>query len=224
MSVKDTTIQKFKAMILLQEQMNSEIDPNWRNNNNAWYRAIWLEVAEMVDHFNSYKWWKAHNPNIPEVMTELVDIAHFNFSLLLQEQGDNYDAIAKQLAESYESVINTPESDIPEDFTDFNVCAEHIARMALNNHKIDMFSFTRCMILIGMDLDALYKRYIGKNSLNFLRQKFGYKQGTYIKIWHGKEYNEVLHEILEGTDVNAHDFAEQIATKLEQAYLAIIKE
>ena len=52
-------------------------------------------------------------------------------------------------------------------------------------------------IKCGINLEKLYKLYIGKNVLNKFRQDNGYKDGSYIKIWNGKEDNEVLNELLD---------------------------
>lgn len=37
-----------------------------------------------------------------------------------------------------------------------------------------------------------FKQYTGKNVLNVFRQDHGYKAGTYIKVWDGREDNEHL--------------------------------
>ncbi|MEE6534390.1 dUTP diphosphatase, partial [Campylobacter coli] len=68
-------------------------------------------------------------------------------------------------------------------------------------------------IKCGLNLEILYKTYIGKNILNIFRQNNGYKQGTYKKDWNGKEDNEVLAEILE----QELDF-DTIYKKLEEYY------
>ena len=52
--------------------------------------------------------------------------------------------------------------------------------------------FATIMHLIEMDFDALYRSYVGKNVLNFFRQDHGYKEGTYVKNWAGREDNEHL--------------------------------
>ncbi|EPD6447732.1 dUTP diphosphatase, partial [Campylobacter coli] len=68
-------------------------------------------------------------------------------------------------------------------------------------------------IKCGLNLEILYKAYIGKNILNIFRQNNGYKQDTYKKIWNGREDNEVLAEILE----QELDF-DTIYKKLEEYY------
>ena len=48
----------------------------------------------------------------------------------------------------------------------------------------------------GVNLYSLYECYIAKNVLNRFRQNNGYKEGTYQKVWNGREDNTVMSEIL----------------------------
>ena len=59
-----------------------------------------------------------------------------------------------------------------------------------------MEAFIDVAVQSGLNLDALYKLYVGKNILNKFRQEHGYKEGTYIKIWNGEEDNVVMQGIL----------------------------
>jgi hypothetical protein len=54
--------------------------------------------------------------------------------------------------------------------------------------------------------------------LNFFRQDHGYKEGTYIKIWHGEEDNEVLAILVNRLDASAADFQHQLYQALEAKY------
>ena len=47
-----------------------------------------------------------------------------------------------------------------------------------------------------MSWDTLHKSYIAKNVLNLFRQAHGYKDGSYLKEWGGREDNEVLSEMV----------------------------
>jgi hypothetical protein len=58
-------------------------------------------------------------------------------------------------------------------------------------------AFIDVAVQSGLNLDALYKLYIGKNILNQFRQDHGYKEGSYIKIWNGEEDNVVMQRVLE---------------------------
>ncbi len=42
--------QQLITMLELQDAMNSKVNPKWREAGNAWYRAIWVECAELLDH------------------------------------------------------------------------------------------------------------------------------------------------------------------------------
>lgn len=54
--------------------------------------------------------------------------------------------------------------------------------------------------------------YFGKNVLNQFRQDNGYKDGTYIKMWNGKEDNLYMLEIVDelGKDANANNIYEKL--------------
>ena len=78
--------------------------------------------------------------------------------------------------------------------------------------------FAGCMQQIDMSFDELFTSYVGKNVLNFFRQDHGYKDGSYIKEWHGKEDNEHLVEVVANLDSGAEDFAKQVYNELEKRY------
>jgi hypothetical protein len=46
---------RLESMLQLQDGINSKIRSDWRDANNAWFRAIWTECAELVDHIG-WKW------------------------------------------------------------------------------------------------------------------------------------------------------------------------
>ena len=54
--------------------------------------------------------------------------------------------------------------------------------------------------------------------LNFFRQDNGYKDGTYRKLWGGREDNEVLVDIIHLLDANQHDFKDAIYASLQVEY------
>ena len=207
MSQLSTAINQIQQMLTLQDAMNSRVSDTWRENNYEWYRAIWVECAEMLDHYG-WKWWKHQEIDVPQVQLELVDIFHFGLSLRLMT-GASVDDIAKQL--SNELNEHSPE-------TDFKIALECLASGAVSEKAFNGQAFADCMRLIDMDLDELFRQYVGKNTLNFFRQDHGYKDGTYIKVWHGKEDNEVLAEVVHQLDASAEDFQQQLYQRLEQHY------
>jgi dimeric dUTPase (all-alpha-NTP-PPase superfamily) len=187
--------------------MNSRVSETWRDNGYEWYRAIWVECAEMLDH-HGWKWWKHQEIDVPQVQLELVDIFHFGLSLRLMD-GKNVEVISEELAKELHQGSTE---------NDFKVALENLASAAVTKKSFDAKALADCMFLMDMDLDELFRQYVGKNTLNFFRQDHGYKEGTYIKIWHGEEDNEVLASLVSTLDTNADDFQQQLYKALEEKY------
>jgi dimeric dUTPase (all-alpha-NTP-PPase superfamily) len=202
-----TATTQITQMLTMQDAMNSRVSDTWRSNNYEWYRAIWVECAEMLDH-HGWKWWKHQEIDVPQVQLELVDIFHFGLSLRLMT-GASVDSITAELAQ--ELTQQTPE-------TDFKIALENLASAAVSNKAFDAVALADCMRLMDMDLNELFRQYVGKNTLNFFRQDHGYKEGTYIKIWNGEEDNEVLANLVTTLDPSAIDFQQQLYAALEAKY------
>jgi hypothetical protein len=77
-----------------------------------------------------------------------------------------------------------------------------------------MEAFIEVALQSGLNIDSLYSLYVGKNILNKFRQDHGYKDGSYIKIWNGKEDNIVMQSILEKEDITP----QSLYKALTQAY------
>ena len=58
--------QQIKTMLDLQDSMNTKVNSDWRAQNFEWYRAIWIECAELLDHYG-WKWWKKQQPDIDQI-------------------------------------------------------------------------------------------------------------------------------------------------------------
>lgn len=207
MSANSTANTQIKQMLALQDAMNSKVSATWRENNYEWYRAIWVECAEMLDH-HGWKWWKHQEIDVAQVQLELVDIFHFGLSLRLMT-GQSVTDITNDLANELTQSSNE---------SDFKIALENLASAAVTNKAFDAVALADCMRLMKMDLNELFRQYVGKNTLNFFRQDHGYKEGTYIKIWNGEEDNEVLAELVNVLDAGAADFQQQLYTALENKY------
>lgn len=83
--------------------------------------------------------------------------------------------------------------------------------------------FESLMTDCGMDWTALFKQYVGKNVLNIFRQDHGYKLGTYIKVWDGREDNEHLLEVLDATDLNSADVKNVLYESLRTRYVLVLE-
>ena len=63
--------QQIETMLLMQDQMNARVTADWREQNFEWYRAVWIECGELVDHYG-WKWWKKQTPDMEQVRLEVV--------------------------------------------------------------------------------------------------------------------------------------------------------
>jgi dimeric dUTPase (all-alpha-NTP-PPase superfamily) len=196
-------------MLEMQDAMNSRVNPEWRSAGNAWYRAIWTECAEMLDHYG-WKWWKHQQPDLEQVQLELVDIMHFAMSDYLLREDDNQAVAARIEAELLQ----------PNPGDDIRSAIEVMAQSTIARHSMHFSDFATVMNLIEMDFDALYRSYVGKNVLNFFRQDHGYKDGSYIKVWQGREDNEHLVEVVNQLDSNNSGFRDEVYRGLVARYPA----
>ena len=194
-------------MLELQDAMNSRVNSDWREANNEWYRAIWTECAEMLDHYG-WKWWKHQQPDLDQVRLELVDIMHFAMSDYLLQEGDNDKVADRIIAELSDPAASD----------DIRAAIEAMAQSTIASRSMNYSSFANIMALIDMDFDLLYRMYIGKNVLNFFRQDHGYKDGSYIKVWGNREDNEHLAELLSELDSNNKNFRDDVYQGLKARY------
>lgn len=199
--------QQILTMLELQNAMNSKVNENWVEQDFAWYRAIWVECAELLDHYG-WKWWKKQTPDADQVKLELVDIWHFGLSILLLESASEADiatGVEQQLAKA------NPSGDFRADLEGFTLAT-------LQSKGFDVASFGTLMAGIDLSFDELYTRYVGKNVLNFFRQDNGYQDGSYRKQWGGKEDNEHLVEAVATLDHSSPLFKDDLYQALEQRY------
>ncbi len=199
--------QQLLVMLEMQDAMNARVNPDWRNAGNAWYRAIWTECAEMLDHYG-WKWWKHQQPDLEQVRLELVDILHFAMSdYLLRE--DNYATTAERIARELAT---------PHGATDIRAAIETMAQSTIAEQSMHFSDFADMLALVDMSFDELFRMYVGKNVLNFFRQDHGYKEGSYVKTWDGREDNEHLSEILANLDSSRESFRDDVYAALANRY------
>lgn len=200
--------QQIKIMLDLQDSMNTKVNANWQAQGYEWYRAIWVECAELLDHYG-WKWWKKQTPDTEQVALELIDIWHFGLSILLQS-GIKPELIVAQIQNQL--VIATDEKD-------FRLDLEKFVAATLNDHQFHIGLFGRLMAGIDMSFEQLYRGYVGKNVLNFFRQDHGYKDGSYRKHWHdGREDNEHLVEVVLSLDTTNLEFKDELYVALKDRY------
>ncbi|OUS04851.1 dUTP diphosphatase [Gammaproteobacteria bacterium 54_18_T64] len=200
---------RLSAMLDLQDAMNSKVNANWREQGFPWYRAIWVECAELLDHYG-WKWWKHQQPDMEQVKLELIDIWHFGLSQLLLENSDQ-EILANELAAMFAAEKET----VAGDFRDH---LEAFTLRTLGTRGFDPRQFITLLASAELDFDELYTRYVGKNVLNFFRQDHGYQSGGYNKNWGGREDNEHLVELSLQLDAADPAYKDALYSALKTRY------
>lgn len=196
------------TMARMQDAHNIQVHPDWRSQGYHYYRAIWVECAELLDHFG-WKWWKHQSPDLAQVKLELVDIWHFGLSILIRS-GELNDSLVDHFA------IAPPQHDAEA----FRIAVEKLAAGTLEVRGFKTADFADAMRALPMDFDELYRLYVGKNVLNHFRQDHGYKSGSYRKVWQGREDNEHLIELMGSLDVSDAAAPEVLYQRLRDRYTA----
>lgn len=199
-------------MLNMQHKMNTRVHKDWVRQGFEWYRAIWIECAELTEHYG-YKWWKKQEPDLEQVNLEIIDIWHFGMSCLFCD-GKSVEQIAGEIEAALEGYTHTG--------LGVREATEALAMHALQTREFAPSLFWELMLSAGLDFDELYRAYIGKNVLNFFRQDNGYKNGSYVKTWGGKEDNMHLVELVTNLDRNAMDFADQVYAALSERYRDLV--
>ena len=211
MDQRQAMITKAVTMLEMQDAMNCKVDEDWLDRDREWYRAVWIECAELMDHYGGWKWWKASSPDIEQVVLEIVDIWHFGLSMQITPQRD-FQAVATRLINEWEEKTTD---------TDFLRGVETLASEAITNQRFSVASVRFLLSKVERTFDDLFRGYVGKNVLNFFRQDHGYKDGSYIKTWDGEEDNVHLVEILEQADLNAPTIKDDVYAQLASRYAKV---
>ncbi len=210
---------QIESMLNLQAGMNAKVNPQWLSAGYPYLRAAVIEGAEAMEH-HGWKWWKAQQLDLPQLQMELVDIWHFALSdLIIAAQGDIAGAahrLAHLLAEPQDKVLFDGETYLIDKLDTLEKIELLVGLAAARRFAVPLFA--ALLADCKLTWDDLYKQYVGKNVLNFFRQDHGYKQGTYLKLWRGREDNEHLVEVLAAVDPAAADFRDQLYAGLAARY------
>lgn len=199
------------SQLALQQTMNATVNPDWLKAGYAWHRAIMVEAVEALDHYG-WKWWKKSEPDVAQVQIELVDIWHFVLSATVAGCSGDIDWSVQSMFGRFE---NTPSSamDVMGTPALFDTLAGDAACGYFNAAAFDAL-----MRRLELSWDQLHVMYVAKNVLNMFRQAHGYKQGTYVKEWFGKEDNVVLADLLAA---RPDATPEQLTERLESIYAQV---
>lgn len=209
-------------MLELQDGMNSKVNPEWVAANNNWYRAIQVEGVEAIEH-HGWKWWKKQECDLAQLRMELVDIWHFILSASIQT---NSGKIAQAKVEMQAELELRRKSVQFDNQTYVSAQLSLLEKLDLlvglaAARRTSLALFESLLHDCDMEWNDLFKQYVGKNVLNVFRQDHGYKAGTYIKIWDGREDNEHLVEVLEVTDLDSANVRDALYSALKARYSSL---
>lgn len=211
------------AMLRLQSGMNTKVDPYWVTAKFPYLRAVVIEGAEAIEH-HGWKWWKKQEKDLPQLQMELIDIWHFILSaILLQHHGSEEKALAALLRDLQLSREQTTVEFDNRQYLLGNLELVHKLELLIAlsaTRRIELAVFEAIMSDCEMDWTTLYCQYVGKNVLNFFRQDRGYKQGSYLKVWNGREDNEYLVEFMKELDPSDPEFQDKLYNALARHYPA----
>ncbi|MDX8385814.1 MAG: dUTP diphosphatase [Gallionella sp.] len=207
------------AMLDMQDKMNSTVNPEWIQAKNNWYRAIQVEGVEAIEH-HGWKWWKKQECDMGQLRMELVDIWHFMLSVVIQSKHGNLPLAKMEMLGEFKLRQKSIQFDnqyySPTQMELLDKLDLLVGLAAAKRSNLALFE--SLLLECGMNWLELYKQYLGKNVLNVFRQDHGYKAGTYIKEWDGREDNEHLLEIIGQIDLEAGDARDTLYKSLKEKY------
>lgn len=181
--------------------LNERLNLRWYEQGWRYYRAVWTEAAEAVQHIKSWLWWKEGEYAKPpsdkdarQVKMELIDILHFGLSMQViqmiernKEKGErDRGQIAGDYAEYYVRCFDSESSG--ENFE--KVCSqlEELVGYICRDKVFPTRFFAGACAAAGMSLDEVFSLYFAKTALNRFRWNHGYNLPDgdpmkYIKMW-----------------------------------------
>jgi len=230
-------MDKILLMLRLQDSLNEATNgKEWTKGitKNSkiinWKRCIYMECAEMIDSF-SWKHWKNIDKEADwaNLQIEVVDVWHFIMSLAIENYAQTNKGGIEDLAQNISKIENFYKIAIQNTLFGTqdeviqkieSIMLDTLSRDPLRLEKL-ISDFFDLVVMSALDLESLYKLYVGKNILNQFRQDHGYKEGSYIKVWDGNEDNVVMQKIL---DKNSDIKPEELYGELEKEYKPLKKE
>jgi len=227
-----TNLEYIKEMFLLQQKLNDETNGlGWENGYTEngkiinWKRCIYMECAELIDSFNWKHWKDIEKPiDWENAVIEIVDIWHFIISLVLEDgkinRGKGINRIVRDVTDvqGFDRFTQEPysikEAQSAEIINDIEKIIHETTDFKIDIYDSLLKNYFALSLKCGVNLKVLYRYYIAKNVLNGFRQNHGYKEGTYKKVWDGKEDNVVMLEILDTKPFGA----DELYKELEKAY------
>ena len=221
-------VEKVREIFSLQDKFNSIVDPNWKRKGFPFYRAAYFEMVEFGEHLNMWKWWKKTSPGDREqAVLELVDILHFVVSdVIVRARTPEFLVGAYKRAAGRKTVDGEPNYDTVYEMIDDFITMTIVGCTYGSTVGIPAKQFFDVCASIGVTLDELVQKYIGKNVLNVFRQDKGYKTDGYVKIWGKGPGNidlEDNHYLVQFRDELGDQLTfDALYAKLEQKYAEVL--
>lgn len=232
--------KQVNTVLQLQAEANDVMSDEWRSSTNdsiPYYRASWIETAEALMHIG-FKWWKNEHPTDEsyaeahgQAVMEVVDVMHFAASDMARRSrgailGDtdvlSYYPELFRIGRFADRPVTQPIEYSELTFQD--VCEQAIYAQ-LRDGKCFWVYICILAEMLDVTADHLFATYIGKNVLNKFRTSNGQREGTYHKIWNGKEDNVYLTQFLASEVARGNEITvESIDGYLDQAYKHYVAE
>ena len=177
----DSANSTINSILDMQSSLNSIVNPDWIIAKQDWQSAM---IAETIEAIESVDLENLENTNIDNIIVELIDIIHFDSSMLLEMNEGDSKHISSNLGSSLllanKEGLLLPNKDYKDILADLN----HINVLILKGeYAKTLIEVYKCLGRLNVTFEEIYNIYLSKNALNILRQKFGYKTGEYIKLW-----------------------------------------
>lgn len=210
--------KKWNYLVEAQSKLNEIAVTGWKDQDLDWDMAIMDEAMEVFNSKN-WKWWKdtdKNNVDWDNLEVEMIDIFHFLLSKSIKEDNANMIYMAMATAE------NDKEAKTLDKFFE-NFWDQFLMACVIHSTPIQIVAWTEAWYKIG-SFDKLFSGYIIKGALNKIRLEYGYKEGTYKKIWNGLEDNDAVRPLFKDYDfdIDAHDPIELAYDIIEDYYLSNI--
>ncbi|QDP62368.1 MAG: putative dUTPase [Prokaryotic dsDNA virus sp.] len=195
----------------LQVQLNKVAGGvTWEKMNYNWQLYAATELAECCGHL-SYEHWKDTPVDHQQAFIEVIDILHFVISDMYCEMygsSTEYKTafILNALCNSVNLYYPTASSVDPE------TLMVNKPKKLGTQHCFQLFKF------FHKTPEQVFQMYLAKDVLNLFRQNHGYKQGTYNKIWSGREDNMYLDEIVSTFDFSKSNRKDRLYKELKDRY------
>jgi len=210
------TKEQYRNLIVRQRELNDIINPEWKADRTLFdfQIAMTVEANECIEHC-AYKWWKKEEVDVKQAQMEVVDCWFFYLSAMIIADYAGYAEENMLLLSGYEPQDFDQDATILASMRFINWVSFEIYACDTTEVTSRLWDMTKA---VGLTVEQMYEMYMAKLVLNIFRQKHGYSDGTYMKVWNGIEDNEVLHELMKRT-VDLNELDDMLETLYSAAFI-----